>query len=87
VDAIVESGTPLTVDVHVHDTSNSPPELVESSISGQIFRCSFATPLIEAEIDHETLILVSLHLVGYLSPLALIMILWLFLPNHLLMSL
>ena len=54
MDAIVESGTPLTVDVHVHDTSNSPPELVESSISSQIFRYSFVTPLIDDEIEHET---------------------------------
>jgi len=42
--AIVESGTPLTVDTHIHDTSDSAPELVESSISSQLFRYSFVTP-------------------------------------------
>ena len=54
VDAIVESGTPLTIDVHVRDTNNSAPELVECSVSSQIFRYSFFTPLIEDKIDHET---------------------------------
>jgi len=29
VDAIVESGTPLTVDAYIHDTSESAPKLVE----------------------------------------------------------
>ena len=47
VDAIVESSTP-TVDAYVHDTSDSALELVEFSVSSQIFRYS-ATPLIEDE--------------------------------------
>ena len=51
---IVEPGTPLTVDAHVHDTSDSVPELVGSSVSSQIFKYLFVTPLIEDEIDHET---------------------------------
>ena len=29
VDAIVESGTPLTIDAYIHDTSESAPKLVE----------------------------------------------------------
>jgi len=33
VDVIVESGTPLTVDTHVHDTNNVAHELVEYSVS------------------------------------------------------
>jgi len=74
VDATVESGTP-TVDAYVHDTSDSALELVEFSVSSQIFRYSFVTPLIEDEIDHETVVLASLHLVGHLSPLVLIMVL------------
>jgi len=32
----------------------SEPELVKFSVSSQIFRYSFITPLIENEIDHET---------------------------------
>jgi len=48
---IVESGTPLTVDAHVHDTNDIAPELIEFS---QISRYSFVTLLIEDEIDHET---------------------------------
>ena len=51
VDAIVESGTPLTV---VHDTSDFVLELVQSSASSQISRYSFFTPLIKDEIDHKT---------------------------------
>ena len=54
VEAIVESGTPLIVDTHVHDTSDFVPELVESSISSKIFRYSFVTPLIEDEMNHKT---------------------------------
>ena len=54
VDVIVESSTPLTVDVCAHETSDSAPELVESSVSSQIFWYSFATYLIKEEIDHET---------------------------------
>ena len=54
MDAIVESGTPLTVDAHVHHTSDSAPELLESSVSSQVSRYSFATHLIENESDHET---------------------------------
>jgi len=53
MDVIVESGTPLTVDVHVHDISNFVPELVESSTSSHISRYSFVTVLIEDEIDHK----------------------------------
>ena len=50
MNAIVESGTPLTVDAHVHDTSDSASELVESNVSSQISKYSFATPLIENEM-------------------------------------
>jgi len=53
-DAIVESGISLTVDVHVHDTSDFASKLVESSASSQIYRYSFATLLIEDEIDSLT---------------------------------
>ena len=52
---IVESGAPLTVDAHVHNTSDIVPKLVESSVSSQIYRYSFDTPLIENEIDNETI--------------------------------
>ena len=38
VNVIIESGTPLTVDAHVHDNSDSTLELVESSVSSQISR-------------------------------------------------
>jgi len=38
VDVIIKFSTPLTVDVHVHDTSDSTPKLVESSVSSQIHR-------------------------------------------------
>jgi len=48
-DAIVESSTTLTVDAHFHDTSDSSPELVKSSVSSQIPRYSLATLLIEDE--------------------------------------
>jgi len=54
VDVIVESGITLTVDDHIHDTSDFARELVESSVSSQFFRYSFVTPLIENGIDHET---------------------------------
>jgi len=54
VDVIVESGAPVTVDAHVHDVSDSTPELLESCVSSQISTYSFVTPLIEDEIDHET---------------------------------
>jgi len=37
VNVIVESGTPLTVDVHAHDIHDVAPELVESNVSSQIF--------------------------------------------------
>ena len=53
MDVIVKSDTPLTVDAHVHGTNDVVPELVEFSVSSQIVRYSFATPLIEDEIDHE----------------------------------
>jgi len=55
VDAVIESGTTLTVDTHVHDTSDFVPKLVESSGSSQIFRYLFVTHLIEDEIDHDTI--------------------------------
>jgi len=55
MNVMVESGTPLTVDAHIHDTSHFASELVESSISSQISSYTFATPLIGDEIDHETL--------------------------------
>ena len=64
MDVIVESGTPLIIDARVHDTSDSMPELVESSVSNQISKYSFVTFLVEYESDHETV-----HLVGFLSPL------------------
>jgi len=54
VDVIVESDTLLIIDAHVHNTSDSAPELMESSVSSQIFRYSFVIPLIKDEIDHET---------------------------------
>ena len=54
VDVIVESGTPLDVDSHAYDISESVPELVESSVSSQISKYSFVTPLIEDDIEHET---------------------------------
>jgi len=41
VNVIVESGIPLTVNAHVHDTSDSTPELVESSVSSQILGIHF----------------------------------------------
>jgi len=40
---IVESDTLLTVDAHVHDISDSAPELVESSVSSQISTYLFTT--------------------------------------------
>jgi len=45
MNAIVDS--PLTIDVHVHGTSDSASKLVESSVSIQISRYSFVTSLIE----------------------------------------
>jgi len=54
VNAIVKSGTLLTVDAHVHHTNNYASELVESSVASQIFRYPFVAPLIEDEIDYET---------------------------------
>ena len=71
VDAIVESGTPLTVDAHVHDTRDSAPELMKSSVSSQISRYLFAI-LIEDEIDHVTVD--SSVVMDHPSPLVLIMI-------------
>jgi len=53
VDVIVEFSTTLNIDTHIHDTSDSVPELVEFSGSSQISKYSFVTPLIEDEIDHE----------------------------------
>ena len=50
---IVESSTLLDVDAHAHDISEFAPELAESSVSSQIFRYSFARPLIENDIEHE----------------------------------
>jgi len=54
VDVIIGSGTPLTIDAQVYDNSDFAFELVEFSVSSQIFRYSFATPLIEDEIDYNT---------------------------------
>ena len=51
---ILEPSTPLTVDSHVHDTSDFAPKLVDYSVSSQISKYSFVTPLIEDEIYHET---------------------------------
>ena len=53
VGAIVESGTPLDVVAHAHDISEYVPELEESSVSSQISRYSFTTPLIEYDIKLE----------------------------------
>ena len=50
VNAIVESITPLDVDAHAYDISESALELAESSVSSQIFRYLFVTPLIEDDI-------------------------------------
>ena len=47
VNVIVNFGTLLIVDAHVHDTSDSAYELVESSVSSQISKYSFITPLIK----------------------------------------
>ena len=49
MDAIIEFCTPLTVDVYVHGTSDSAPELMESRVSSQIFRYSIVTSLKEDE--------------------------------------
>jgi len=54
VNVIVNFGTLLIVDAHVHDTSDSAYELVESSVSSQISKYLFTTPLIKDEIDHVT---------------------------------
>ena len=54
VDAIVESGTPLNVNAHAHDISESASELAESCVSSRISRYSFTTLLIEDDIEHET---------------------------------
>ena len=51
------------------------PELVVSSVSSHISRYSFATPLIEDEIDHETVDSSDITSSGHLSPLVLIMVL------------
>ena len=83
VDAIVESDTPLIVDAHVHDNSDIVPELVESNVSSQLSRYSFATHVIEGEIDHETSNSSVITSMGHLNPLVLIMILWSFLSNQL----
>ena len=54
VDATAESGPPFDVDAHAHDISESAPELTESSVSSQISMYSFATLLIEDDIEHES---------------------------------
>ena len=54
VNVIIESDTPLNVKAHAHDISKFAPELAESSVSNQISRYSFATSLIEDDIEHET---------------------------------
>ena len=86
VDAIVESGTPLDIDAYAHDIIEFAPELAKSSVSNQISRYSFATPLIENNIEHETVDFNVLHLVDHPSFLVLSMILWLFQSINLLVS-
>ena len=56
---IVESSTLLIIDAHVHDTSDSAPELVEPSVSIQISRYLFATPLIEDETIDSNVVIFS----------------------------
>jgi len=53
---------------HAHDISESVPELAESSVSSHISKYSFATPLIEGDIEHEIVGFSVLHLVDHLSP-------------------
>ena len=72
---MVESGTSLNISAHVHDNNDTISELVESSISSQISRYSFSTRVIEDGSIMRLLILASLHLVGHLNPLVLIMVL------------
>ena len=92
MDVIVELGTPLTVDAHVHNTNDIVLKLVESRVSSQISRYSFFTPLIEDEIDHETndsSIIISSGSSSPMPsefPLMLIIFLWSFLLSHLLVS-
>ena len=86
MDAIVESGTLLTVNVHVRNTSDIAPELVEFSVSSQIFRYLFVTPLIEDEIKHEIVDFSIVTSSGPSEPFVLIMALWSFLSIHLLVS-
>ena len=54
VDVKIESGTTLDIVAHAYDINKSAPELAESSISSQISRYLFVTPLIEDDIEHET---------------------------------
>jgi len=84
--AIAESGTSLDVDTHAHAISESAPKLADSNVSSQIFRYSFTTPLIEEDIEHET---VDSSVVTSSVPsesLMLRKILWLFQSVHLLVS-
>ena len=53
--AVIESSTPLNVDAHAHDISESAPEFAEFNVCSQISRYSFVKPLIEDDIEHETI--------------------------------
>jgi len=53
VDEIVESGILLNINVHVHDTSDSAPEIMKPSVSSQILKYSFVTPLIKDDSGHK----------------------------------
>jgi len=53
VNVLVDFDTPLNVDTHAHDISESVPELEEFSVYSQIFRYLIVTPLIEDDIEHE----------------------------------
>ena len=55
-DALVESTTLIhdDIDVSEDNTSDSEHVLVQSSVSVQVARCSLAIPIIEDEIEHET---------------------------------
>jgi len=86
VDVVVESGTPLDVDAHAHDISESAPELAESSVSSQFFMYSFVAPLIEEDIKYETVDSSVVTFSGPCESLRLITILWSIQHIHLLMS-
>jgi len=56
VDALMESSTPISHDIYVHedDTNDSKHVLVDSSMLVQVARNSLATPIMEDEIEYET---------------------------------